>query len=118
MTIKFQYLLLFTAFVMTSCSNMDADADRACELMSETKELMPQIMKLSIQSSFGTETEMSEASEALSALEVKFEEIANQMEELSSNYDEDEFQNYLLENCEVAKELKDMGEALESIGDL
>lgn len=111
-------LILPVIFAFVSCSNIDSDANRACELMSETKELMPQIMKLSMQSSFGTETEMSEASDALSALEVKFEEIANQMEELSSNYDEDEFQNYLLENCEVAKELKDMGEALESIGDL
>lgn len=118
MTFKFTLPLFFIAIVTTSCSSIEADADRACALMAETKELMPQIMKLSMQSAFGTEAEMREASDELSALEVKFEEIANQMEELSSNYDQDEFQNYLLENCEVAKELKDMGEALESIGDL
>ena len=118
MTFRLTLRLFFIAIVATSCSNIEADAEKACGLMAETKELMPQMMKLGMQSAFGTEAEMSEASDALSALEVKFEEIANQMEELSSNYDEDEFQNYLLDNCEVAKELKDMGEALESIGDL
>ena len=118
MTFRLTLPLFFIAIVATSCSNMQADAEKACDLMAETKELMPQIMKLSMQSAFGTEAEMSEASDELSALEEKFEDIGDQMEQLSSGYDKDEFQNYLLENCEVAKELKDMGEALQGIGDL
>tara|TARA_B100000795_G_scaffold163080_1_gene122540 strand:+ start:6192 stop:6545 length:354 start_codon:yes stop_codon:yes gene_type:complete len=111
--------ILVSFLSVASCApNMEADANRACELMSETKELIPQIMKLSMQSAFGTEAKMSEASNELSALEGKFEEIGSELEQLSANYDEDELQNYLLDNCEVAKELKDMGEALQSLGEL
>ena len=111
--------ILASFLSVASCMpSMEADANRACELMSETKELIPQIMKLSMQSAFGTEAETSEASNELSALEGKFEEIGSELEQLSANYDEDELQNYLLDNCEVAKELKDMGEALQSLGEL
>jgi hypothetical protein len=112
-------LILASFLSVASCMpNMEADANRACELMSETKELIPQIMKLSMQSAFGTEAGTSEASNELSALEGKFEEIVSELEQLRANYDEDELQNYLLDNCEVAKELKDMGEALQSLGEL
>jgi len=113
-------IFILASFVsIVSCApNMEADANRACELMSETKELMPQIMKLSMQSAFGTDAEMSEASNELSALEKKFEQIGSELEQLSANYDEDELQNYLLDNCEIAKDLKDMGEALQGLGEL
>ena len=112
-------LLIFpTIFAFVSCSNIEADADKACELMNEMTELMPQVMKLSMQSAFGTEEEMSKASNELSALEAKAEELGKQMEQLKSNHNEDEFQEYLLENCEVAKNLKDLGEAFEGLGEL
>ena len=108
--------ILVSFLSIASCApNMEADANRACELMSETKELMPQIMKLSMQSAFGTDAEMSEASNELSALEKKFEQIGSELEQLSANYDEDELQNYLLDNCEIAKDLKDMGEAMSTV---
>lgn len=71
-----------------------------------------------MQSAFGTEEEMSEASNELSAFEARAEELGKQMEQLKSNHNEDEFQNYLLENCEVAQKLKDLGEAFEDLGEL
>jgi hypothetical protein len=97
---------------------MEADANKACELMTEMTELMPQVMKLSMQSAFGTEEEMNEASNELSALESKAEELGKQMEQLKSNHNEEAFQNYLLENCEVAQKLKDLSEAFEGLGEL
>jgi len=114
-----KFLILVSFLSIASCApNMEADANRACELMTEMTELMPQIMKLSMQSAFGTEEEMTEASNELSALEAKAEELGKQMEQIKSNHIEDEFQNYLLENCEVAQKLKDLGEAFEGLSEL
>ena len=112
-------LILVSFLSIASCApNMEADTNKACELMTEMTELLPEVMKLSIQSAFGTEQEMAEASNELSAIEAKVEELEKQMEQLKSNHNEDEFQNYLLENCEIAQKLKDMGEAFEGLGDL
>ena len=112
-------LILLSFLSIASCApNIEADANRACELMTEMTELMPQVMKLSMQSAFGTEGEMTEASNELSALEAKAEELGKQMEQLKSNHNEEEFQNYLLENCEIAKNLKDLGEAFEGLGEI
>ena len=112
-------LILVSFLSIASCApNMEADANKACELMTEMTELMPQVMKLSMQSAFGTEEEMSEASNELSALESKAEELGKQMEQLKSNHNEEEFQKYLLDNCEVAQKLKDLSEAFEGLGEL
>ena len=112
-------LILLSFLSIASCApNMEADANRACELMTDMTELMPQVMKLSMQSAFGTEEEMTEASNELSALESKAEELGKQMEQLKSNHNEEAFQNYLLENCEVAQKLKDLSEAFEGLGEL
>lgn len=112
-------LILVSFLSIASCApNMEADANKACELMTEMTELMPQVMKLSMQSAFGTEEEMSGASNELSALELRAEELGKQMEQLKSNYNEEAFQNYLLENCEVAQKLKDLSEAFEGLGEL
>ena len=44
--------------------------------------------------------------------------MQKELEDIKKKYDEDEFQAYLLDNCETAKNLKEMGEALEGLGDL
>lgn len=112
-------LILLSFFSFASCvPNIEADAEEACQLMTEMTELMPQVMKLGIQSAFGTEEEMTEASNDLSALEARVEELGKKMEQLKSNHNDDEFQNYLLDNCAVAQKLKDMGEAFEGLGEL
>jgi len=111
-------LILPTIFAFVSCSNIEADADKACQLMTEMTELIPEVMRLSMQSSLGSETEMKEASDELEVLEARFEDIGDDIEKISSNYNEDEFQNYLLDNCEVAQKIKDMGEAFEGLSNL
>jgi len=40
-----------------------------------------------------------------------------EIENIKVKYDEDEFQAYLLENCEGFKKIMEMGEALQDIGD-
>jgi hypothetical protein len=112
--------LLFIPIIcaLVSCSSIESDAEKTCQLMTEMTELMPEVMKLSMQSALGSETEMKEASDKLTALEIKFEEIGDDIEKISSKYDEDEFQNYLLDNCEVARNIKNMGEAFEGLGNL
>jgi hypothetical protein len=105
--------LTITVIILASCSNMSSDAQKVCELLSETKEIMPEMMKIGMKSAFGDE----DATKKLEELKSNSDEIGRQVEAISSKYDEDEFQVYLLENCEVAKELKEFGEALEGIGD-
>jgi hypothetical protein len=107
-------LFIPTIFALVSCSNIESDAEKTCQLITEMTELMPEVMKLSMQSAMGSE----EASDKLTALEIKFEEIGDDIEKISSKYDEDEFQNYLLDNCEVARNMKNMGEAFEGLGNL
>ena len=107
--------ILIILFLMpfTSCSNLSSDAQEVCELMTETKEILPKIMEVGMQSAFGNEDSTKELEE----LQSKAEAIGAKVEAISSKYDEDEFQSYLLENCEVAKELKELGEAFEEVGE-
>ena len=106
-------LLLLILIPLSSCSNLSSDAQKVCELMAETKEILPKIMEVGMQAAFGNEDSTKELEE----LQSKAEEIGVKVEAISSKYDEDEFQSYLLENCEVAKELKELGEAFEDIGE-
>ena len=92
---------------------MQSDAEKVCELLSETEEIMPEIMQLGMQSAFGNE----DAEKKLKELQPKLDNIGKQIETISSKYNDDEFQSYLLENCEAAKGLKELGEAFEKIGE-
>lgn len=105
--------LLITIICFTSCSNLASDAQEVCGLMSETKEILPKMMEVGMQAAFGNEDSTKELEE----LQSKAEEIGAKIEAISSKYDEDEFQSYLLENCEVARELKELGEGFEDIGE-
>ena len=106
-------LIILFLIPFASCSNLSSDAQEVCELMSETKEILPKIMEVGMQAAFGNEDSTKELEE----LQSKSEEIGAKVEAISSKYDEDEFQSYLLENCEVAKELKELGEAFEEVGE-
>ncbi len=107
--------LIFVAF--SSCSNMESDAQKACELIAETAELMPEVIQLGLKSSFGDEESKKEAYKKLSKVKSKMESMALELAIINKKYDEYEFQAYLLDNCEIAKNLKEMGEALEGFGD-
>jgi len=106
-------LLLFVSTFLFSCSSMESDAQKACDFMTETVELMPEMMKLSMKANLGDEDSKKEAQEKLDEITLKMESYTEEMKTIKAKYDEDEFQEYLLENCEQAKNLKKMGEAFE-----
>lgn len=81
--------------------------------MTETVELMPEMMKLSMKANFGDEDSKKEAQKKLDEITLKIESYTEEMKKIKAKYDEDEFQEYLLENCEVAEKLKEMGKAFE-----
>ena len=103
--------LIFVAFSSCSTSTMESDAQKACELMAETAELMPEVIQLGLKSSFGDEESKKEAYKKLSKVKSKMESMALELAIINKKYNEGEFQVYLLDNCETAKNLKEIGEA-------
>ena len=61
--------LIFVAF--PSCSNMESDAQKACELMTETAEILPEVMQLGMKSAFGDEESKNEAQKKLDELNMR-----------------------------------------------
>ncbi len=106
-------LLLFVSTFLFSCSSMESDAQKACDFMTETVELMPEMMKLSMKANFGDEDSKKEAQKKLDEITLKIESYTEEMKTIKDKYDEDEFQEYLFENCEQAKKLEKMGKAFE-----
>jgi len=103
--------LIFAAFSSCSTSTMESDAQKACELIAETAELMPEVIQLGLKSSFGDEESKKEAYKKLSKVKSKMESMALELAIINKKYNEHEFQAYLLDNCETVKNLKEMGEA-------
>ena len=103
--------LIFVAF--SSCSTMESDAQKACELMTETAELMPEVIQLGLKSAFGDEESKKESRKKLNKVKSKMESMALELAIINKKYNEHEFQAYLLDNCELAKNLKEMDEGLE-----
>ena len=106
-------LLLFVSTFLFSCSSMESDAQKACDFMTETVELMPEMMKLSMKANFGDEDSKKEAQKKLDEITLKIESYTEEMKTIKDKYDEDEFQEYLLENCQQAKKIEKMGKAFE-----
>lgn len=105
--------LMLAAF--SSCSNMESDAQKVCSAMDELKETMPEMMKLSFKSALGTEESKKEATQKLDSLKKELDAMSKEMEEIQSKYDKDEFQQYLIENCESAEKMKEMFQGLEGL---
>lgn len=103
--------------VSVSCSNMESDSKKACELMTEVAELIPETMQLGMKTAFGDEESKKEAQGKLDEIEANLESMQKELEDIKKKYDEDEFQAYLLDNCETAKNLKEMGDALQGLDD-
>ena len=103
--------LIFAAF--SSCSTMESDAQKACELMTETAELMPEVIQLGLKASFGDEESKKESRKKLNKVKSKMESMALELAIINKKYNEHEFQAYLLDNCELAKNSKEMDEGLE-----
>ena len=110
------YLLLIF-LVLSSCSNMQSDVDKVCTLTTKTMEMMPNVLELSMKAGFGDESSKKEAEKELEKLQAEMEQMGKEVESIKSNYDEDEFQEYFIENCDAAKKLLEMSEAFEGIGE-
>ena len=110
------YCLLIIPFI--SCSSLESDAEKVCDIMTQSAELMPEVMQLTMGSMLGSEESKKEAELKVKELTEIIESSALQMEAIKKKYDEDEFQEYLLANCDTAKSLAKMGEALEDIDNL
>ena len=110
-------LILLCLSIFSSCSNMKSDAEKACDFTTQTMEMMPQLLELSMKAGFGDEDSKKEAQKELDELQANLEKMGEEMESIKGKYDEEEFEAYLLENCESAKKILEMGEALQAIGE-
>ena len=117
-TMKNIIILAIACLALSSCSNMESDAVKACDFTTQIMEMMPQMLELSMKAGFGDEDSKEEAQKKLDELQASLEKMSEEMESIKGKYDEEEFQAYLLENCEGAKEMFEMGKALEAIGDI
>ena len=93
-------LLLFIPLVF-ACSNMQSDAEKVCDLTT----LIIDVKRSSL------------SPKQLDELEVDIKILGTEIENIKAKYDEDEFQAYLLGNCEGFKKMTEMGESLQGIGD-
>ena len=95
-------LLLFIPLIF-SCSNMESDAEKVCDLTTLTTNAMPAMVELRKKADYGDEESKKEAQKQLDKLEADIKLLVAVIENLKVKYDEDEFQAYLLENCEGFK---------------
>jgi len=110
-------LLSIPFLILSSCSNVQTDVEKVCTLTTKTMEMMPNVFELSMKAGFGDESSKKEAQKELEKLQAEMEEMDKEVESIISKYNEDEFQESFIENCEAAKKLLEMGEAFEGIGE-
>ena len=104
---KLIILLLFIPLIF-SCSNMESDAEKACDLTTQTIEMMPEMLQLGMKAGFGDEESKKEAQKQLDELKADIKLLVAVIENIKAKYDEDEFQAYLLEKCEGFKKMTEM----------
>ena len=96
---------------------MESDAEKVCDLTTLTIDVTPAMAQLGMKAGFGDEESKKEAQKQLDEIEADIKKMGAELENIKVKYDEDEFQAYLLENCEGAKKMREMGEALQGLGD-
>ena len=69
-------LLLFIPLVF-ACSNMESDAEKACDLTTQTMEMMPEMLQLGMKAGFGDEESKKEAQKQLDKLEADIKSNLN-----------------------------------------
>jgi len=109
-------LLLFIPLVL-ACSNMESDAEKVCDLTTLTINVKPAMKELREKADYGDEESKKEAQKQLDKLEADIKLLRGVIENINIKYDQDEFQAYLLENCEGFNKMTEIGEALQGIGD-
>ena len=100
-------LLLFIPLVL-ACSNMESDAEKVCDLITLTTNVVPAMVELRKKADYGDEESKKEAQKQLDKLEADIKLLVAVIENLKVKYDEDEFQAYLSENCEGFKKLTEI----------
>lgn len=100
-----------------SCSNMKADADKACDYSTQLIEMVPEMMQLSMKAAIGDEDSKNKAQLELDELQANLDKMSEELKGIGEKYDKEEWEAYLLENCEVAKKLLEMGNAIQGIGE-
>ena len=100
-------LLLFIPLVL-ACSNMESDAEKVCDLTTLTTNVMPAMVELRKKADYGDEESKKEAQKQLDKLEADIKKMGEELENIKVKYDEDEFQAYLLENCEGFKKMTEI----------
>ena len=84
---------------------MESDAEKACDLTTQTMEMMPEMLQLGMKADYGDEESKKEAQKQLDELEADIKIMGAEIDNIKVKYDEDEFQAYLLENCEGFKKM-------------
>ena len=101
--------ILILALIISSCSSMESDADKYCEYLTETTELVPKVFELGAKATFGDKS----AKDELEDIQERIEEKRKELEEISEKYKDDEtFKDYLSDNCDSFKDIEAFGEAL------
>ena len=101
-------ILLLLIPLVLACSNMESDAERVCDLTTLTINVKPVMTELGLKASFGDEKSKKEAQKQLDKLEADVKLLRAVIENIKVKYNEDEFQAYLLENCEGFKKLTEI----------
>jgi len=109
-------LLLFIPVVL-ACSNMESDAEKVCDLTTLTINVKPAMKELREKADYGDEESKKAAQKQLDKLEADIKLLRAVIENINIKYDQDEFQAYLLENCEGFNKMTEIGEALQGVGD-
>ena len=100
-------LFLFIPLVL-ACSNMESDAEKVCDLTTLTINVKPAMKELREKADYGDEESKKEAQKQLDKLEADIKKMGEELENIKVKYDEDEFQAYLLENCEGFKKMTEI----------
>ena len=88
-----------------ACSNMESDAKKVCDLTTLTINVMPAMVELRKKADYEDEESKKEAQKQLDKLEADIKLLGAVVENIKLKYDEDEFEAYLLENCEGFKKM-------------
>ena len=108
--------LSIVCMILFSCSNIKSDAEKACDFTTQIMDMMPQMMQLSMKAGFGDEESKKASQKELDEIQASLEKMSVELEKINEKYDEEEFQSYLLENCESAKKMYEMSKAIQEIG--
>ena len=74
-------ITILTIMIMTisSCSNMESDAEKVCDLTTQTMEMMPKMIQLGMKAGFGDEESKKEAQKQLDELEADIKKMGAEL---------------------------------------